>query len=93
MKNYLVISYLPDTTQIVFDTVLAESEGSAEAECRRVRGEDIEVSEVHETAEFARTAAAWAVEIPIETWESWNLTVECYADPQPRPEVNAQCTD
>ena len=90
MKNYLVISYLPDTGQIVFDTVLAEHQDGAEDEVRRVRGEDIVVGEVHETVEFARTVAAWAAESAAETWESWNLTVECYdAEQQPRPEVNA----
>lgn len=86
MKNYLVISYLPDLSQIVFDTVLAETDDGAEAEVRRVRGEDIDVGEVHETAEFARTVASWAAQDPLQTWESWNLTAECYeAAPQPRP--------
>jgi len=91
MKNYLVISYLPDTSQIVFDTVLAETEGGAEAEVRRVRGEDIELGEVHETAEFARTVASWVAESPADTWESWNLTVECCgAAPQPQLTTGAQ---
>ena len=89
MKNYLVISYLPDTGQIVFDTVLTESEAGAEAEIRRVRGEDIEIGEVHETVEFAQAVATWAAETPIETWDSGNLTVECYgADLQPGPNAN-----
>jgi hypothetical protein len=91
MKNYLVISYLPDTNQIVFDTVLAETEDRAEAEVRRVRGADIEVGEVHDTVEFTRTVASWATETPLQTWESWKLTAECYdAAPQPKPELNAQ---
>jgi hypothetical protein len=88
MKNYLVITYLPDTGQIVFDTVLAEHQDGAEDEVRRVRGEDISVGEVHETVEFARTVADWAAETHVETWESWNLTVECYgAEKPPRPEM------
>ena len=88
MKNYLVISYLPDSSQIVFDTVLAETEDGAMAEVRRVRGEDIDVGEVHETAEFALTVASWAAETPLQTWESWKLTAECYdAVPQPRPQA------
>ena len=91
MKNYLVISYLPDTGQIVFDTVLAATAGGAEAEVRRVRGEDIEVGEVHETVEFARAVATWAGQTPAETWESWNITVESYgADAQTRPEVGTR---
>ena len=91
MKNHLVISYLPDTQQIVFDTVLAETGDGAEAEVRRVRGEDIEIGEVHDTVEFAQTAAVWAAETPKQTWESWNITAECYdAEPQARPEVNAR---
>ena len=91
MKNYLVISYLPDSSQIVFDTVLAETEDGAEVEVRRVRGEDIELGEVHETAEFARTVQSWAAETPLQTWESWNLTAECYdAVRQPRPTINVE---
>ena len=91
MKNYLVISYLPGTGQVVFDTVLAETEDGAETEVRRLRGEDVEVGEVNETAEFARTVASWAAETLLQTWESWNLTAECYdAAPQPRPTAGAQ---
>ncbi len=78
MKNYLVISYLADSDQIVFDTVLAEDREAAGSEVRRVRGDDIGAAEVHETVEFATTVAAWAAETPAEIWESWNLTVESY---------------
>ena len=90
MENYAVISYLPDTSRMVVDAGVGETEDGAEAEVRRVRGEDIEVGEVHETALFARTVASWAAETPLQTWESWNLTAECYdAAPQPRPAPGA----
>lgn len=34
MKNYLVISYLSDSSQIVFDPVLAKTEDGAEPQLR-----------------------------------------------------------